>query len=709
MLCQTVIASSSLNLEESSTQQPATLQNEELISPVSSSVDIIEVAPPLFKDEAIPTPSPQDAPIPETNGTIIPAAEVVEPVIQTPALLPLTTQHKGTSLFFQDVSKKKFSVIRKLSNFLNFSVPDQVGELKTYNFLVAQLFPKILDGKIELGVYIAFITPLYTNEWEIFTGIDNLTGFPCTLRQNSTLHPLLSIALSEMILYMPELSNPEVLPQKICNISCMYPENWSDFLREIITNTQTPPSSFEGFYTTIQKVFDSLPHEEIKGINVYLTLAQFQPFKVSARTHRLFLTQNISSLLLMGQIQWYAKQLLYFDSLEDSNFYQTVSFARNQNYTTINGIASALKKSIDEEIKAKKNPAITTACDGEYFDISVLKKLYIFKKHALIWNFGQDLSFLVIKEFVESVTQRFKDQQTDSENELGAIGYLETLVNEGQKVGPVKESAVKLIQRLKKAIDTHLEKTNLFSLPPDFGSVIADFHSPEMNQLFEQQTSFMASQTIGSTKAKTLTFEVQLHFILSYLELFRRLHEDMVIIGKNFEFYYQGVGRKDQHEIMDKKSFSSDEEEFNDKKPDDDEQFQDNDPQTLSEDRKTKILNEQPEEEIKALYLDFEKIIYAIRKIYPNFGYLPSCFNKNALHDNSILTPNLETRGAEPADGTSLITTLPATVLANPVDAGAEDPTKTVDTKPLKVPSVRAGLPQKLAKRVPKADATAKK
>lgn len=608
---------------------------------------------------------------------------------QAPALAPLTTQHFGPSLFFQRVPTKRFLVITELSNFLNISVPDHSGELTTYNIVVAKLFQKSIipnpkTGKIGSPIYIAFIAPLYTSEWEIFTGFDDLSGAPYTLNHRDNLHLLLAMALSEMVFYMPQLGKPDVFPKKICDISRMYPDKWHNFLTEILGVSQNPLSTtYDQLVTTINKVFEDVPTEEDKCTNICASLAQLQPFKVSLKTHNICLAKKTGPVPFIDQLEEYTRHRLYFSSVEDTGkSYKKIELPKNAECATIKGIAAALKKSIDDEIKAKKNPVV------EFFDPMVFSRLHQFKKHERAEITGGQVSLFTLKQFITKVASHVTTQQKDSQNELGAIDYLQKLITSDEESNPAKKSALKLIDRLQKAIDVHLRKTDFFSLPDDFGNVITTFSTQEMNALFQQQNSFT-----DFSKTKPQNFEIQLSFLLHNLDLFSRLHVDMVALGKSFERYYEGIGRKERQKVIDEKITSSAENQAEG----------DFDRNLVLERRKINILVMQPEEEVNQLYIEFERLVNAIRKIYSNFGYLPVCLIEQDI------------KKAENTDFLNQPADIPSTVLLkeHPEELSTSPQTVKTDTqksaeeKNTSNTFSRTGLPSRFLKSS-KPDATTK-
>lgn len=207
-------------------------------------------------------------------------------------------------------------MISHFSNILFFSVPDMenMQKKKQYKLLVAKLLINIpFSPSINKNSYIAFISNAQQNDWSIFTGFDQNTTYPLTLSMGAETHSVLKVVLNEMNLLFPShLANVDSHK----DLSILFPLSWEELLLKMLSplkgnnsisihedETNLLPADQQSqipFYC----LFPKIEKEEDKFVDIFSTLAYFQPFSISLRVKQQLMQKYGADLSKLTPFQY---------------------------------------------------------------------------------------------------------------------------------------------------------------------------------------------------------------------------------------------------------------------------------------------------------------------------------------------------------------------------------------------------------------------
>lgn len=215
-----------------------------------------------------------------------------------------------------------------------------------------------------------------------------------------------------------------------------------------------------------------------------------------------------------------------------------------------------------------------------------------------------DISLFALKNFITNINNRAKEMTETLEVDTKAMQDITDLMNQNPSL--IEDSGKSNIERFLQKVELLLSSSShheeLFKGQESFGKSFFLLEDDNIMKLFEQQTPFMVNLS-GKSDKKIVAFEQQLHYLMKCLDVFAQLHEDFYHLEQkmhNFLFSNQSV-TEDQAKI---------------KKP------------------------------IYELYEEYQKIIFSIRKIYSQFGYINVNKQKNEqqsdVHNDDLPAPSLQ-------------------------------------------------------------------
>ena len=542
-------------------------------------------------------------------------------------------QHKGIGLVFQDtpsIPRMLFIIHRSFSNVLSFTIANAEEEPKSYHFMIAKLHPHIKFGsytsKEQQDLYVAYISQSHKNQWEIFAGINSISGEMITLAEdNTSLHPFLKLALWEIKLQVKDISSDDESIRNVCDISTMHPTDWEEFLYQItsphkgmhkgenIYDCENLTSAFADRSIILQQFFNEEGKEDNR-VDIFTTLACFQPFYVNRACQRKLKAQLGDSWLETGSPRHFSKTGIELDPTLDrqTGWTKVDCSARFKDFAQFETLAAKLKTQKHEELKRN----IPT----DYLDLYELKsiievKLYMRLSVNILPKETVGISFIQLQGFIQKIKEKIEKLKEGSSQDADAIQCLEELLeNEEKKNTTLKAHAKKLVEEMKYRSLAKNEFEEIFKdLPNTFGDHLRSIEEQEFDELFATQKGFIDSDINRLPRAKRPTnYEVQIHLILWARKIFYTLHNNFYMLGHRFEQYFEKLfsekqGTKERLQHMTASDDDAQEEALT----------------HLDSGLLQLSLLEQQEKAAMELYSEYEKIVKIIRKTYINFGYLP--------------------------------------------------------------------------------------
>ncbi|MBP9753333.1 MAG: hypothetical protein KBD31_05990 [Proteobacteria bacterium] len=636
-------------------------------------------------------------------------AKAEEPIIVK------SNQIKGPFFEFQKLEKdKKFIVVSEISNVLAFSKKKKGADPTTYHLVVVKAYPYLnakcleaTDGERTYPIYCAFISEVYKNDWQLFTHFDPILGNIYSIPfQNLSL--ILQFIHAEMNLLMPSLEVKEGESSKIYDISCVYPTKWKDMIRALLSPQKGNNSSiyafdynaqnvgvFSNLSITRHKVFDDLEDGIIDPyVDIYRSLAALQPFWIP---EEIFSDLDQSAEIFPFQYAEFplvfSKKMDVLPATVDEGY--VLAKKQKQSYPlTIRKLAEIIEANIKKEIEKiddKKEQTTKRISMSSYMDEDDFRDLFQSHQHFKVSKTPHLIKFSKIAEFSRMIQQKthilHDDNETYTQEKQDLLAYFQK-IPESERDERLQLIFHKFLKRLDTVSDLKTKEEVVFKFKDlPFEDYLTASNDQKMVDLFQKQIRLLTEDVSRLKVIQYHTFLDQIEYMLEWLYIFYKFQKCAVILGKNFENYFEESEKELNN--MELKSASL--------------QF---------EEKLLLATQYQAREFILKTYEDYQDIILALRSIYPNIGYLPKQFEltseekqppKRKKKDKTAkqITQHLET------------TIEPKAEQAPPPPAEAARPEKTAEQeiqrlKALKTAGKRVSLRdiQSVAKLRPKVDPT---
>ncbi|CAO5683169.1 MAG: hypothetical protein HEEMFOPI_01903 [Holosporales bacterium] len=568
-----------------------------------------------------------------------------EPVVKS-------NQIFGPFFEFQKLPKdKKFIVVSEISNVISFSKKEK-GVSTTYHMLVVKAYPFLsktcLEGvgdDIKYPIYAAFISPLYKNDWCLFTHFDPLLGQIYTIPYQS-LSLILQCIQAEINLFLPSLKVRDGESSKVFDISCVCPTKWKKMIYallsphkgmdESIYSTTYDPQN-KGTYSSLKitrhKVFDDLEDGNIDiFVDIYRPLAALQPFWIVEDFSEILFNQFGSDIFAYQ----FAEFPLTFSNigkpLPDCVPDGYVFGARKEHHypLTIRKLAESIESNIKNEIDKIEDPKEKMRKRihmRSYMNEADFREMFKSHQHHKITSTDRLISFSHLSDFLMMVQQRSKtieQEKQDYEREKGVLLSFFQKIPESDREGEVDEIFQKFLKRTDAITLLKTKEDEVFRFEEvPFDAYLKNASSQKMLDLFQRQVCLITEDVDQLISIQYKTFVDQLEYMLEWLLIFYQFHQSAVTLGVNFEVYFE----KFEKELA---------------------QLENNDVLLSYEERLEVAAKHQMRESILEIYNTYQDLILSIRSIYPNIGYIPKQFQCDQMAEKESLTKSDEKKSVAP-------------------------------------------------------------
>ncbi|CAO4842782.1 MAG: hypothetical protein CNLJKLNK_01028 [Holosporales bacterium] len=507
------------------------------------------------------------------------------------------------TMMFQKTPKEAgYILIQEISNVISFSI--QKKSLKTdlaFDLCVVKTLPTTLITKkdtstLNLPLYIPLISPIYKNEWAVFTGFDKLTKNIESLSIENV-PPVLKFLIYEMTLY-----TPKSISQDYTDLSQTYKNKFYSILNGFLGATKgktnlyehaiTPTDADKAIIIKERFFFENLPSVPDLCVDVYRSLAQLLPFWMCEQDlQTLMSTENISQnqitplLAASFYLKFSHQSKPLPDQVGDDFVALTLSLKKILTSTDLsNAYYQYMKDQYDQESLStsgqKRSQSDYVTLSNLFINDTLYNELRIFFQQKRNSTHMRDFSYKNIILFIENYNKRMTAalERTKGYDSLKAILDQGIITDEEQKQN--------LIRLLANATQTKEQSLDLYKNPVDFSFFQSMISSDSLEALFNEQV-LNDEKRVSSTPMPCL----KMRYIFEFLPIFYTLHLALTQVGKNFQAYFDAMHPDHAGQV--------------------------------EAENATQMLQETIKD-----YHDFKNILKMIRIVYPGMGYLPKIHEK---------------------------------------------------------------------------------
>ncbi|CAO5678211.1 MAG: hypothetical protein NEHIOOID_00879 [Holosporales bacterium] len=505
------------------------------------------------------------------------------------------------TMMFQKAPKEAgYILIQEVSNIISFSI--QKITLNQFDLCVVKTLPTTLitkkDGStLYMPLYIPLISPIYKNEWAIFTGFDKLTKNIESLKIENV-PPVLQFLIYEMSLH-----TPKSISQDYTDLNLTYKNKFYTLLNgflsgkkgaaNIYEQTATPTDADKAIVIKERFFFENREASPDLCVDVYRSLAQLLPFWMCEQDlQTLMSAENISKNQVTPQHA--AAYYLKFshqskplpDQVQDDFVALTLSVKKIQTVKDLsNAYYQYMKDQYDQESVSasgqKRSQSDYLTQSNLFISGTLYNELRTFFHQKRNASHIKDFSYKNIILFIEN----YNKQVTTAQERTKGYDSLKAILDQGSITDDAhKQNLMQLLASAPQA-----KGLDLYKEPADFSFFEKMVSDGSLERSFNEQV-LNDEKNVSSDPIPCL----RMRYIFEFLPIFYNLHLALTQVGKNFQIFFDAMH------------------------PDYAEQIESGNTEAMLQ------------ETIKD-YNDFKNILKMIRTVYPGIGYLPK-IRENIQH-----------------------------------------------------------------------------